>query len=81
MAAVESFRDSQLGVGGDAFAVVRLAWPYRVGGPDPRPDFQKSIKVAMKMVLNPEVMADHPVILQWARQIYMEALSRSEERQ
>ena len=77
IAALESVRDHGLGIGGDEFAVYKLAEPYRLDGPTPRKDVLKCISTAMALVLDPAELGTHPAINAEANRLYMASLVKS----
>ena len=77
MAALESFRDWGLGLDGDEQAVVKIAWPYRLDGPNPSPDLLDYILKAMRVVLHEKAFEDHPVVWAEAHRIHMRQLVSS----
>ena len=77
MTAVESVRDWGLGLHGDEQAVFKLAWPYRLNGPNPSPELQKYIFKAMQVTFHPKALENHSVIQAEAHRIHMRQLVSS----
>jgi len=72
--AVESVIDSTLGAGGDELALYKLAEPYRLDGPNPRPDALKCIFKAMNLMLHPAALENRPAFQKEVHRLYMSQL-------